>query len=332
MTIADLKRLTEDEARELIESVLWPQGPSCYKCGNCDQDRITKVKANKAKRIREGLYRCKECRATFTVTKNTIMEGSHLPMNTWVFIMASMCNAKKGVAARQLQRELKEIRPNGDYGNYRNLWHACHRVRHAMADEGLAELLGGEGRILEMDESHFGAPPRYPLPKGQYKEKTIVVTLVERGGLSRSAVVRDTTAVSLGAHLKQYADTRSRLMTDNLKSYIMPGKHFADHQTTAHTMKEYVRGDVHSNTAESWFAVAKLSYRAIHHGYSDAHTFRYLAERDAAWNTKYMSDVDRVLLTISKTAGKRLYYKAPKGARRQNGSDQLVGPDRTTTP
>ncbi|MGV3636887.1 MAG: hypothetical protein ACO1NQ_04475, partial [Flavobacteriales bacterium] len=66
-----------------------------------------------------------------------------------------MCNAKKGVSARQLQRELKDMNPNGEYGNIRNIWHACHRVRLAMADGNVTELLGGEGRIVEMDESPF---------------------------------------------------------------------------------------------------------------------------------------------------------------------------------
>lgn len=324
MTISDLKRLNEAEARELIESVIWPTGPACHKCGNCDQARIVKVKANPAKRIREGLYRCKECRSTFTVTKDTIMEGSHLPMRTWVYIIASMCNAKKGVAARQLQRELKQMRANGEYGNYRNLWHACHRVRLAMADEGVTELLGGEGRILEMDESPFSGAPRHTKhgSKVSVREKTIVVTLVERGGKARSAVVPDVTAATLGSYLEKNADPASRLMTDNLKSYVSPGKKFAAHHTTAHTLKEYARllhdGTVaHSNTAEGWFSAAKLSFRAIHHGYSPEHTFRYLAERDAMWNSKNISDVDRVKMIIGRTAGKRLYYKAPRNSRRE---------------
>lgn len=328
--IADLKRLSEDEARELIEGVVWPHGPSCFKCGNCDQGRIVKLKADKAKRIRAGLHRCKECRSTFTVTKNTIMEGSHLPMATWVYIIASMCNAKKGVSARQLQRELKEIRPNGDYGNYRNIWHACHRVRHAMAEGDITKLLGGEGRIVEVDTTALGGQPRYP---GQKKDKTIVLTLIERGGRSYAKVIRKEDATTFHENLLKYVDTRSRLMTDNHKGFVLVGRKFASHETTAHTLREYARGDVHSNTAEGWFSAAKLSYRAVHHGYSDAHSFRYLAERCAAWNTKTMSDVDRVLFTIKNTVGKRLYYKAPKHALRPEGGQHLVaGPDHTAAP
>jgi hypothetical protein len=326
MTISDLKRLSEQEARELIEGVLWPNGPSCHKCGNCDQERIVKVAANKAKRIREGLYRCKECRATWTVTKGTVMEGTHLPMNVWVFIIASMLVAKKGVSARQLQRELKEMHPNGDYGNYRNMWHACHRVRHAMADEGLAELLGGEGRIVEADESGFAGQPRH-INNGAkviVKPKTVVLTLVERGGRSRSKVIPQVDSVTMRKELLKYVDTRSRLMTDNHKAYVSPGKAFASHETTAHTRKEYARGDVHSNSAEGWFSAAKLSYRAIHHGYSPEHTFRYLAERDFMWSTRNISDVDRVLMAIKQTAGRRLYYKAPKGHRRPTHAECLV--------
>ena len=334
MTIAGLKRLTEQEARELIESVIWPNGPVCMGCGNCDQERIVKIAANPAKRIREGLYRCKECRKQFTVTVGTIMAEAKLPMNVWVYIIASMCNAKKGVSARQLQRELKEMMPNGGYGNFRNIWFACHRVRHAMAEGGFAGLLGGEGKIVEMDESPFSGVPRHTHngKKVSPRNKFVVATLVERGGRSVSAVVKDTTAETLGAYLVKYADTRSRLMTDNYKGYVTPGKKFLSHETTAHTLKEYARGDVHSNTAEGFFSAAKLSFRAIHHGYSAEHANRYLAERDFTWSTKYMSDVDRVMLAIQQTAGKRLYYKAPKNDGRREGAQfVVVGSDTTTT-
>lgn len=326
MTISDLKRMTEEDARELIESVIWKDGCVCPKCGNCDQERIVRIEANKAKRIREGLRRCKECRGTFTVTNNSIMEGSHLPMRTWVYIIASMCTAKKGISSRQLQRELKDMHPNGGYGNIRNIWHACHRVRLAMSEDGITELLGGEGKIVEMDESVFAGAPR-SVNNGKttiVRDKTVVVTLTERGGRSRSGVIRDTTAASLGEYLNKYADKRSRLMTDNAKGYIVPGRAFVSHETTSHTTKEYARGDVHSNTAEGWFSAAKLSFRAIHHGYSPEHAFRYLAERDLMWSTKTMSDVERVKLTISKAVGKRLFYKAPKAAQRPQGGQHLV--------
>lgn len=321
MTIADLKRFTEDEARELFEAVLWPDGPVCMKCGNCDQNRIARMKPNKGARIREGLRRCMDCRTTFRVQNGTILEGSHLPLSTWLFIVSAMASSKKGISAKQLQRELKAMHPNGDYGNYRNIWHACHRIRHAMEQHGMSELLGGAGRVVEADTTWFGAKPRYP---GQVKDKTIVLTLVERGGRSFSKVIRREDAETFRANLLKYVDTRSKLMTDNHKGFVMPGKQFASHETTAHTLKEYARGDVHSNTAENWFSAAKLSFRATHHGYSDAHAFRYLAERDHAYNTRHLSDVERVRYTIQRMAGKRLFYKAPKNAPRPAG-DYLVG-------
>lgn len=324
MKLSDLKRLTEEEARELIESVIWPNGPVCCKCGNADASRIVPIKANKDKRIREGLRRCKECRGTFTVMQGTVMEGSHLPMRTWVYIIATMTNAKKGVSARQLQRELKEMLPGGSYGNFRNIWHACHRVRHAMTHQGIAEMLGGEGRVVEVDTTSLGGAPRYP---GQVKDKTIVLTLVERGGKSFSTVIRKEDSITFRENLLRYVDTRSHLMTDNHKGFVMVGKSFTSHETTSHTMKEYVRGNIHSNTAEGWFSAAKLSYRAIHHGYSDAHAFRYLAERDHAYNTRKLSDVERVKYTIKLMVGKRLLYKAPKGSPQVEGGYLVPRPD-----
>lgn len=323
MTISDLKRLSEQDARALIEGVIWPHGPTCPHCGNCDQARIGKVKANPAKRVREGLYQCKECkpRRQFTVTKGTILEGSHLPMRTWVYIIASMCNGKKGVAARQLQRELKAMAPNGDYGNFRAIWFACHRVRHAMADPRVTQLLGGHGKVIECDETVVGGKPRNPGDngKGPYGNKSIVVTLVERGGGARSAVINDVNSYTLRGHLLKHGDTASRLMTDEHRSYNWPGKSFASHDSTKHRQREYARGDVFSNTAESYFATLKRSVYAVHHHWSKVHLHRYLSERDLVWSTKTISDTDRVLMVIGKTVGKRLYYKAPKDGRWEGG-------------
>ena len=108
MTINDLRKLSEDEARELFEQVMWPDGqPVCPHCGNCSPKRIGKVKANPAKRVRAGLYVCKDCpgRRQFTVTTNTVFHGSKFSLSKWLEIITSMCSAKFGTSTQQLRRE-----------------------------------------------------------------------------------------------------------------------------------------------------------------------------------------------------------------------------------
>ncbi len=260
-----------------------------------------------------------ECkpRKQFTVTKGTLLEGSHLPLRTWVYVIASMCNGKKGVASRQLQRELKEMAADGSYGNFQSLWHATHRVRHAMADTSVSGLLGGEGKVLECDETWVGGKPRNPKPGNHYMKmdnKVPVVALVERGGGVRSAVLNEVNAHTLRNHLAKHGDRASRLMTDEHQSYKWPGKLFNSHESVNHKRREYARGDVFSNTVESYFSLVKRSVYGTHHHYSVRLMPYYLNERDFTWTHRDMSDTDKVRLLFTKMVGKRLYYKTPKNA------------------
>ncbi|HUN27252.1 MAG TPA: transposase, partial [Steroidobacteraceae bacterium] len=71
----------EQVAYEYVEGHLWPTGPACPHCGNCDQTRIRKLAG---KSTRPGLRKCNECRKQFTVKIGTIFEDSHVPMHQWL--------------------------------------------------------------------------------------------------------------------------------------------------------------------------------------------------------------------------------------------------------
>lgn len=324
MTIRDLKNLSEDDARTLIESVIWPNGPVCPHCGNADPARMTRIKANPAKRVRAGLVQCKECRKQTTVTRGTLMEGSHLPLRTWVYIVATLCNGRKGCSARQLWRELTEARMDGDgkvtYGNFVTIWYTCMRWREAFGTMTGTELLGGEGMPVEADTAWIGGKPRYHR-KGKQKDtsKQAVHALVDRKGTARIQVLTQADAFTLRNHLIQNIDPASHLMTDEDRTYKWAGKLFAQHSTVNHSKGEYARKDdkgdyvFHNNGCESLWSLVRRSWHGTHHRYSVGHMPRYMKERAAMWTTRNMTDVDRVKLAIQHSVGKRLYYHAPKG-------------------
>src|SRR3990167_4836182 len=106
---------TEDAARDYFEELRWPNGPVCPHCGNADEARIYKVTPNTAKKIRRGLWKCAECRDTFTVTVGTVMERSKIPLNKWLLAFYTMCASKTQVSALQLQRQL-------EIGSYETAW------------------------------------------------------------------------------------------------------------------------------------------------------------------------------------------------------------------
>src|SRR5712691_9329087 len=145
LTLTDVSKLTEDQARETLERIRWPEGPVCAHCGGVD--KITRFEG-KAHRV--GVFKCNDCGEQFTVTVGTVMEQSHLPIRTWLMAFAILCSAKKGVSALQLQRQL-------GLGSYRSAWHLCHRIRHAMSQEPLKGLLKG---TVEVDEAYIGGKPR----------------------------------------------------------------------------------------------------------------------------------------------------------------------------
>src|SRR5580700_6303516 len=124
MNLVQAGRLTEDQAREYLENIRWPNGPKCPHCGAQNATRLQGESA------RAGTLQCNEpdCREQFTVTLGTVMEDTHIPLQKWVMAFHILCSSKKGVSALQLQRQL-------GLGSYRTAWHLCHRIRHAMKDE-----------------------------------------------------------------------------------------------------------------------------------------------------------------------------------------------------
>src|ERR1700733_4837135 len=160
---------TEEKARAYFENLLWPNGSVCPHCGNANQERIYKVTANPSKKIRNGLYKCADCREGFTVTMNTVMEDSHIPINKWLIAFYMMCASKTQVSALQLQRQL-------ELGSYRTDLFMCHRIPYALKDTHPIDQLDG---TVEADETYIGGKARGK-GRGYPGNKTPVVSLVER--------------------------------------------------------------------------------------------------------------------------------------------------------
>src|SRR5208337_1859001 len=93
------------------------------------------------------LFECAQCGLHFSPTAGTLFHDSHLPLQKWFMAIALMCEAKKGVSANQLKRHLGV--------GYKTAWYLAHRIRKAMSDQDISPL-GGEGQIVEIDESFIG--------------------------------------------------------------------------------------------------------------------------------------------------------------------------------
>jgi transposase-like protein len=287
----------EDKAREYLEKSRWPDSPVCPFCGQFET-----VKALGGKSMGPGWYHCSDCREKFTVRVGTLYERSHIALHKWLLATHLMTSSKKGISAHQLHRMLGVT--------YKTAWFMAHRIREAMKPAAPTPM-GGEGKIIEVDETEIGGKARNrrygPIPK-----KQIVVSLVERGGAVRSAHIASVSPKSLRPAVVKVASRKSRLMTDDAKWYVRIGEEFSGHQTTEHAKGEYVRGDVHSNTVENFFSILKRGIIGTYHHVSEAHLDRYLAEFDFRYSHRAklgVTDGERAALALKGIEGKRLTYR-----------------------
>lgn len=295
-----------EKARQYLEKQVWPHGAVCPHCGVVGGHYELKGKS-----ARPGLYKCADCRESFTVTVGTVFERSKIGLHIWLQAVHLMSASKKGVSAKQLERMLGVT--------YKTAWFMAHRIREAMKAEP-TKMLGGAGSsgIVEADETFWGVQAdeegiRYPKGiKRGFADKMKIVSLVERDGEKRSFHVPNVNAATLGPILKAHIAATARLMTDEANYYKKPAKHFASHETVNHAKEEYARGDVTSNTAESSFAVLKRGLVGTFHSVSEKHLQRYCVEFDFRWNTRQsqgFSDAMRADVALKGITGKRLTYR-----------------------
>lgn len=311
-SVFDARPLRDElAAYAFVETRIWRNGRVCPHCGVVDKSGLLKGKST-----RIGVYKCYACYKPFTVKVGTIFEKSHVPMHIWVQAMQLMCSSKKGFSANQFCRILGV--------DFKTGWFIGHRIREAMKDDG-SDPIGGEGKTIEVDETFYGykeGGPKWTLhpefgwqrSKGSGQMRAIV-TLVERGGRARSIKVDDVKARTLRTVVLANADTKSKLMTDDRKSYPAIGRRFVSHGSVNHSAEEWVRGDVYTNTVEGFFSVFKRGMVGVYQHCTERHLHRYLAEFDFRYSNRAalgVDDEERTERAIRGIIGKRLTYRTTR--------------------
>jgi transposase-like protein len=250
---------TEGDCISHIENVRWQGKPICPYCGS---DRVS---AN------EHRHHCNNCNTGFSVTVNTIFHHTHLPLQKWFLAISLVLNAKKGLSARQLARDL-EVNKN-------TAWYMGMRIRNAMFEQG--ELLRG---IVEMDETFIGGKPRKG--NGKWKrlprttEKIPVVGMIERGGRIVAKAVSDKGKLkhkNLSKLVRDHVDCAdAMLITDEYRGYIKI-KTFMAHKTINHKFA-YADGEIHTNTIEGFWGLLKRGIVGQYHKVTLRHLNQYVAE------------------------------------------------------
>jgi transposase-like protein len=290
-------------ARKHLEKLLWANGRPCPHCGALDEST-----ALKGKSTRPGVYWCNACQKPFSVTVGTVMESSKIPLNVWLYVNHLLNSSKKGISAHQIARMVGIT--------YKSAWFLCHRIRAAMDPiPGSEPPLGGEGKVVEADETYIGKKDgpkgRKAAGAGGYGHKRTVVSLVERGGKIRSFKLGSPNKADIAKTIRTNVDRASTLHTDGAQvyKYIMPAK--SQHEAVDHN-KEYVRDGVHTNTLEGFFSVFKRGMVGTYQHCGEQHLQRYLAEFDFRMNHRAklgIDDATRADIALKGITGKRLTYR-----------------------
>jgi transposase-like protein len=302
----------EKAAFSALEAIMWPEGkpPHCHHCGVTDRmnrlaDQRTKAsKKNPEGRPVLGLWKCYACRKQFTVRKGTIFEESHLELHLWFQAAYLMCSSKKGVSANQLHRTLG--------CTLKTAWFVAHRLREAMA-EGALNPFGSGGTAVEADEVYIGRWRRKGEAERGGDHKMKVLTLVDREtGRARSKVMTNINAGTVAMVVLENVSREARLMTDQAQFYNLVGKFLGGHETVNHSIEEYVRGEVTTNTVEGYFSIFKRGMKGVYQHCQEKHLHRYLAEFDFRYSHRVAKGVDdgaRMANAIAGAKGKRLLYR-----------------------
>ena len=295
-----------EAARKHFEAIRWPNGANCPFCG-----QLETVKELGGKSMGPGWYHCKDCRKKFTAAVGTIYERSHITMTKWLLATHLMCSSKKGISAHQLHRMLGLP--------YKTAWFMAHRIREGMRELNPSGPHGGEGKTAEVDETYIGGKEKNKHKRkchsmGGGAGKEIFFALVEREGRVRSHHIPTVSAKTLRPILVEQVDAASSLYSDKGGSRV--AREFPGHESVNHSIGDYVRGDVHTNTIEGYFSITKRGITGVYHHVSPQHLKRYLAEFDFRYNERTalgVFDAKRAERAVKGVVGKRVTYKRTHG-------------------
>ena len=277
MTINELRKQYPDEAscRQFFESTIWANGRFCPHCGS---EKSWCIKGNS---VRAGLYECGGCGLQFTVTTKTPMHSTKLPLWTWLLAMYLIANSSKGISSVVLGRLIGTKQPTA--------WKLGHAIRAMMAlvPTELPRLMG----VVELDEKYLGGRPRFQEgvkhKGGKGTAKQCIAVAVEREGSVKATLVPHDGESALRPFVTAAVDPAAYLMSDHNPAYVRIAEEFAGHSFVDHGDREYARGEVHNNIAESYNATLERAKIGVFHQMSKNHMQRYVDEAAFRWNQRY---------------------------------------------
>lgn len=280
----------EAAAVKFFEELQWPNGIKCPYCGSTDISDCEKPMP----------HRCRSCRRHFSVRTGTILSDSKLPLLKWLLAIYILTNSKKGISSIKMAEYIGVTQ--------KTAWFLAHRIREAWFAS--KKKMAG---TIEVDETYVGG-----LEKNKHSKKKLhagsgvagkvpVFGLKSRSGEVRAFVVAQTDRATLCKAIRDNVQRGAIVYTDTARPYH--GLRGFIHNTVNHYIGEYARGEVYTNSIESFWAFIKRGYKGVYHQWSKKHLQRYINEYVARFNMRGISPFQRMCATIQGGYRKHLSYK-----------------------
>jgi transposase-like protein len=241
---------------------------TCFKCQK--QATYYRTKGRRS-------FTCEHCGYQVYPTAGTPFESTRTPLRDWFYVMFLFCASRNGVAAKEVQRQLGVT--------YKTAWRMCNMIRKYMGYVDGDYPVGGPGKTVEADETFIGGKDE--LGKD---DKAVVLGIVERGGDVVTRVVQMRTKGHLLPHIVKFVKPGSKINTDEASAFKLLKEKFGyDHEMVDHSAKEYVRGDVHTNSIDGFWANVKRGIKGTYVHVSKKHLPSYLREFEYRHNLRNAS-------------------------------------------
>jgi len=283
----------ETDCIRFLASVRWGDKPVCPHCG----------KSRKIYVVAKGkLFKCADCRKQFSVRVGTIFEDSALPLTKWFMAIYLLMAHRKGISSMQLHRDIGVTQ--------KTAWFMLHRIRFAVRTKSFEKKLKG---TVEADETFVGGEEKNKHFDKQLKHgrgatgKIPIFGIAQRGGIVAAQTVERVNKKTLDSILKSQVSPDATIMTDDWSGYEDLNIDFLHHYSVNHSKKEYVRGRVHTNRIESFWAILKRGIFGIYHQVSKKHLDKYVDEFEFRFNSKDIDDNKRFALMLDSCSGRMTY-------------------------
>ena len=309
-----------ENCRQFMVFMRWPDGVP--RCPYCDATKLTWL-------AKDGRYRCygDHKPQKFSLKVGTVFEDSAIGLEKWLPAAWLICNAKNGISSYEIARSLGVTQ--------KTAWFMMHRIRLAMVSKSFMKL-GSDGGPVEVDEVYLGgnpknkhkskrdiqyATPDYPwaserrinLKTGRGTEKIAVFGMLDREARKvRAEIVPNVQRDVLLNVILENVQPGGKVYSDAYPVYKSLKDLEFVHEAVNH-VKEYVRGEVHTNGIENFWSLLKRGLKGTYVSVEPFHLDRYIAEQVFRYNNRAtednpLNDSDRFMLAMSQIVGKRLTY------------------------